>query len=269
MEDKDLQVENGSYTRIVNKVLDELVKAPILGAELAACLFVIRKTYGYGKKEDQISLSQFEEGIGRSRPTVTKALKNMQLVNILKLVKGGDSRKQSNVWAFNKYYQTWKLVKTPKLVKDTTRTSKEKLNKLVKVGLHTKDNTKEKTKERGGESAHAHAPKDQTRDFFDGVLDLVEKKDTPRAQRMQEFLREVSQTNQVSKDVIWREVKSFCQYWTELNQTGTREKWEMQKTFQVKLRLATWFRKVGHDNFSAMRASQSKGREIISSTAKS
>ncbi len=139
----ELQVENGNYTRIVNRVIEELVKAPLLGAEVSVCLFVIRKTYGFNKKEDEISLTQFEQALNRSRPTIVKALKNLQLVNILKLVKKGDSKKQSNLWAFNKYYSSWKLVKPPKLVKDRTSTSKEKLKQLVKTPKHTKDITKD------------------------------------------------------------------------------------------------------------------------------
>lgn len=112
--------------------------------------------------------------------------------------------------------------------------------------------------------APTSTPKAQARAFFDGVLDLVEKRDTPLAQEVQGFLREVSQVNNVPKEVIWKVVRNFCQYWTERNPTGTKEKWEMQKTFEVKLRLGTWFRKEGHGTFAA--PAQSKGREIISST---
>ena len=147
MENAELQVENGQYTRIVNKVLDELVKVPLLGAEYAVCLFVIRKTYGYQKKDDEISITQFEEATGNSRPTIVKALKNLQLVNILTLVKKGNSKNVSNRWAFNKYYSSWKLVKTPQLVKSRDTTSKVNALQLVKTPKHTKE-TKENTKER-------------------------------------------------------------------------------------------------------------------------
>lgn len=150
--DKELQIEGGNYTRIVNKIIDELVKTPLLGAELSICFFVIRKTYGYHKKEDEISLSQFEEGVKRSRPTVVKALKNLQLVNILQLVKVGNSKMASNIWKFNKYYKTWQLVKPSQLVKNRAPTSKEKLFQLVKTPLHTKDNTKDNTKDIAGEA---------------------------------------------------------------------------------------------------------------------
>lgn len=150
MEDKELQLENGNYTRIVNKVLDELVKVSLLGVELSICIFVIRKTWGYNKTSDQISISQIEQGVKRSRPTVVKALKNLQLVNILQLVKVGSSKSQSSEWKFNKHYTKWtfnnKLVNTPELVKYNDPTSKEKLSQLVKTPKHTKDNTKEKQK---------------------------------------------------------------------------------------------------------------------------
>ena len=35
-------------------------------------------------------------------------------------------------------------------------------------------------------------------------------------------------------------IESFCNYWTEPNQAGTKMKFEMQKTFEIKRRLTTW-----------------------------
>lgn len=157
MAHEELQVESGNYTRIVNKVIEQLVNTPLLGAEYAVCLFIIRKTYGFNKKQDEISITQFEKGTGRSRPTIVKALRNLQLVNIVQLVKKGDSKIHSNLWAFNKYYETWNLVKGRKLVKKKRSTSKEIKRQLVKGGKHTKDNTKE-TKDSTAQSADAANP---------------------------------------------------------------------------------------------------------------
>jgi len=145
--EKELQVENGNYTRIVNKVIDELIKAQLLGAEFAVCLFIIRKTYGFNKTTDEISLTQFQEGTNLSRPTVVKALQNLQRKKIIKLLNLGNSRSCSNCWGFNKYYTKWELVKTPQLVKYNDSTSKVEASQLVKTPLHTKDNTKD-TKDR-------------------------------------------------------------------------------------------------------------------------
>jgi phage replication O-like protein O len=139
-----LQIENGEFTRIANEILEQLVKTPLLGSEYQVILFVIRKTYGFNKTVDFISLTQFELATGLSRPTITKTLKNLISKKIL--VKGGIPGKQGNAYKFNKYWNQW-LVNPPQLVKDRGSTSKEKLQKLVKGGLHTKDNTKENKKD--------------------------------------------------------------------------------------------------------------------------
>jgi phage replication O-like protein O len=143
---KDLQVENGNFTRIVNPLIEELITVPFKGCELAVALFIIRKTYGFQKKQDEISLTQFEIGLKRTRPSIVKALKNLQLVNIVKLVKRGDSKNCSNIWEINKYATTWELVSGVKLVKRKQSTSKAEAPQLVKPVIHTKE-TKENTKE--------------------------------------------------------------------------------------------------------------------------
>ena len=51
------------------------------------------------------------------------------------------------------------------------------------------------------------------------------------------FLRE----NGVPDNVIIPEVKKFVSYWTEPNQSGTKVRWELQRTFDVKRRLTNWF----------------------------
>lgn len=160
MNDKELQLENGNYTRVVNRLLEELAHAKLLGAEYAVCLYLMRKTYGFQKKSDQVSLSQFEAGTGLSRPTVVKALKNLQLVKVLKLVKTGSSVHQSSEYSINKYFGTWELVNPSKLVGKSHLTSKDVFQKLVKTPLpelvktskHTKETLKKRKKlaPRGG-----------------------------------------------------------------------------------------------------------------------
>lgn len=40
------------------------------------------------------------------------------------------------------------------------------------------------------------------------------------------------------------EVKKFILYWTEPNKTGTKQRWQIEKTFEVKRRLGTWMARV-------------------------
>lgn len=43
-----------------------------------------------------------------------------------------------------------------------------------------------------------------------------------------------------SNDFVRAEVKKFCYYWTERNKSGTKQRWETEKTFEVRRRLTTW-----------------------------
>ena len=142
------QKENG-YTAIANELLEKIVASGLNGTELACIFLVLRKIYGFHKYQDEIALSQFVKAIPVSKPTICKALSNLQLVKILKLVKKGNSLKSSNLWAFNKNYDEWQLVRKAKLVKKTKRTSKDFETQLVKKPLHTKETIQKKyTKER-------------------------------------------------------------------------------------------------------------------------
>lgn len=92
------QKENG-FTAVANEIVEALVKVRIPASEKDILLFVIRKTYGFHKKEDKISLTQFELGTGLSRVTVVKALKNL-LTRCMVLKKG-------SLFYFNKDHETW------------------------------------------------------------------------------------------------------------------------------------------------------------------
>lgn len=147
----DLQVENGNFTRIINPLIEQLIKIPFKGCELAVAFYIIRKTYGFNKKQDEIPLTQFQKDLERSRQTVVTALKNLELVNILRLVQRGNTAHGSNIWAINKYFDTWKLVKVSRLVKRKGGTSLTELKKLVKRPRHSKDISKESQKTRADE----------------------------------------------------------------------------------------------------------------------
>jgi len=43
------------------------------------------------------------------------------------------------------------------------------------------------------------------------------------------------------EQLLKSEVQRFILYWTEKSPNGKKQKWEMQKTFDVKRRLVTWF----------------------------
>lgn len=106
-------------------------------------------------------------------------------------------------------------------------------------------------------------PTERARAFFEGVNALQNKQEVPW---LQEFLNAIAQKNtKVNKQSIWSEIKAFTSYWTELNGTGKKQRWEMQKTFEVERRLTTWFNRAGFKGFSSsgFGSGNSKGKAII------
>lgn len=138
---EELQVENGNFTRIINPLIDELLKLPFKGCELAIAFYIIRKTYGYNKKQDEIPLSQFQKDLCRSRQTIVTALKNLQLVGVARLVQRGSMKGDGNIWAINKYTEQWKLVNMARLVQRKRGASLTVTKNLVKTARQSSDYT--------------------------------------------------------------------------------------------------------------------------------
>lgn len=68
------QVEDG-YTRIANEILEGLARVRLSAYEWNIVMVVIRKTYGYGKKVDRISLSQFSQATAIKTRHVSRTIK--------------------------------------------------------------------------------------------------------------------------------------------------------------------------------------------------
>lgn len=56
------------------------------------------------------------------------------------------------------------------------------------------------------------------------------------AQKAREFFKKIEEENLDDND----ERKKFYNYWTEKNKSGTKQRWELEKTFEVGKRFATW-----------------------------
>ncbi len=48
--------------------------------------------------------------------------------------------------------------------------------------------------------------------------------------------------------LVKEEMLKFINYWSELNKSGTKQRWELEKTFELKKRLITWFSRI--DSFN-------------------
>lgn len=103
------QLENG-YIKIANEIMEAMICRPQLmrGALFPVIAVVWRKTYGWNKKEDAISISQFVEMTGYSKRAIIYALQELEAKNVLFVTRaGGGLHKETNVISFNKNYNEW------------------------------------------------------------------------------------------------------------------------------------------------------------------
>jgi phage replication O-like protein O len=101
------QTENG-YTKIANELLEALVKIELPSTQFRMVFAIMRKTYGYHKKEDGISISQFVEMLGMSRRTIIYNLQDLEAKGVVVICRTRDGQKNNvNIIKFNKDYDTW------------------------------------------------------------------------------------------------------------------------------------------------------------------
>lgn len=124
-----------NYTQTPNVFFDEIM-ADLGYAETKCLLYIFRRTFGFHKQSDRISLTQFEKGIknldkgtGLKRPNIVKALKKLTEKGIIKVNKG--------------YTNSYSLLLVDyEVVTEDNQTSNAELPKIV-----TQDNTQKKEKE--------------------------------------------------------------------------------------------------------------------------
>lgn len=135
------QLEDG-FTRIANELLDAIIAFSFSKREQKIILCIIRKTYGYSKKEDDMTLTQIANATGLDLGNVSKAISNLSQRNILLKRQG----KYGYVLGINKNYGVWKpLLKQQPLVKTTSEPCQNNKLTLLKQQTH-KTTTKETTK---------------------------------------------------------------------------------------------------------------------------
>lgn len=137
------QKENG-YTQIANEILEHLSLAGINGSEYRILLVVIRKTYGFQKKKDRISITQFEKSTLMNRPQAIDTIKSLLEKRILK--------KDNNQFVFNKNYEEWIVSKRGSMQKDTTLVPSMQKHTIASMQKHTKSSMQKGTYKRNKET---------------------------------------------------------------------------------------------------------------------
>lgn len=145
MESKKQNILIPNSTQIPNVILDKILPG-IPEAESKCLLYICRRTYGFHKERDRISLTQFTQGItgrdgkkldygtGLSRPSVVEALKHLIGTKIVKVIKDnkGNFYELDCELLGDKYVEEV-VVKKINQLKKLTRIGKESKPKSVKL----------------------------------------------------------------------------------------------------------------------------------------
>ena len=99
------QLENG-HIKIANELWDALMHYRLAGEQMQVLMVIFRQTYGWNKKDDAISLSQFVEKTGIKKPAVVRALRKLQEKRLIIVNKKVNS--VALTYSIHKNFQKWK-----------------------------------------------------------------------------------------------------------------------------------------------------------------
>jgi phage replication O-like protein O len=97
------QLEDG-FVRIANELYDAILLKLSSYRHIKIVITVIRKTYGYGKKEDDITISQLADITGIHRNHVGKTVRELEAAHILNPIKAGA---HGLILGLNKHHSQW------------------------------------------------------------------------------------------------------------------------------------------------------------------
>jgi len=139
---------DSNYTKIPNEVLEELARIRIAGESMQILHVIMRKTLGFHKKGDAISLSQFCLATGLRKPSIIRAIKKLIQLNIIYQKVNATANKYS----INKDFSTWKPF-TKKITFTKKRTDVyQKVNNRLPKSNPQKKVSKESIKRKHSES---------------------------------------------------------------------------------------------------------------------
>lgn len=176
----NVQLEHG-YTRIANDILEHMARIKLSPTQYRILFLVWRCTYGFQKKEHDMSLAFISEGTGCDRRQIQRELKGLEDKNIIfQKVKNGSYRKIS----FNKDFSQWSTVGEITIgetaIGETVNTAiGEIVNTTVGETVNQKRNYKENIKIKVEEDIHVNR-----------ILEILEKSEILESKNITAFLRD-------------------------------------------------------------------------------
>jgi phage replication O-like protein O len=175
----DVQLENG-YTRIANDILEHMATVKLSPTQYRIIFLVWRCTYGFRKKEHEMSLSYISEATGLDKRNIRRELKSLEDKKIIhQNIKNGSYRKIS----FNKNYDEW-MGETAMGEITMGETDNATMGETDNATMGETDNQKRNNKEN---IKKKDTEEDNT---VERILELLQKSKILEEKDITEFLRE-------------------------------------------------------------------------------
>lgn len=223
--------KEAGHIDIANEIGDHFCGLCLESNDWKVLWVVLRKTYGWRKKTDRISITQFQKMTRIDRHGVTRSLKRLVARSLLAVA----STPLGNEYSFNKDWEKWDS-DGPHLRSRVVATR----------GKHrTTDGGFLATTSSGVYSTH-------NKQLTNNTTTKERERETP-AQVMHSFLNDPDARSRTlgylirkgyPKNIADVELSKFSDYWTELTKDGKRQRWQLESTFELTKRLATWFSRV-------------------------
>ena len=159
------EVEDG-HTKIANELLDAIICHDFSKRQLIMLLYIIRKTYGWNKSEDDISRSQILENTGIFSPHITTSLQELQSLNVIIITNGNHAKR----YKINKYYDQWRVTKRVIVTKTVPVTKTVIVTETVINNYQNGNFTLPK------QYPQKTLPKDNTKDICFSLIKLLNEK---------------------------------------------------------------------------------------------
>ena len=143
MADGSPQLEDG-HIRIANELFDAILRFPLGRNEAKVMYAILRKTYGYGKKQDDMTVTQLANLTGITRPRASEALTALASINAVRKTDGH----YGYVLAVNKNYAEWQRTENVR-VRKTYGGRTKNVRGAYEKRTHKRQLQKTTTKENG------------------------------------------------------------------------------------------------------------------------
>ncbi|MFS0776230.1 replication protein [Neobacillus sp. 3P2-tot-E-2] len=177
----DVQLEHG-YTRIANDILEHMARIKLSPTQYRILFLVWRCTYGFQKKEHDMSLSYISEATGLDKRNIRRELKSLEDKKIIyQNIKNGSYRKLS----FNKNYDEWVGEIEPGAKLTMGETDNATMGEINNTTMGETDNQK-----RNYLKKNIKKKDTEEETLLKRILDILEKSEILGEKGITEFLRD-------------------------------------------------------------------------------